>query len=347
MSVDRAAGGGSRKPRAAHRVQSVERAVALLKATAAAPHPASVWELARTCGVNRSTAWRLLGDARGAGARRARPGHAALHDRLRGHPGRRRGRLRRAGAAGAAAAPAARRDGRRERDARRRPPLQPRLRRPGRPAGRRRARTGTAGRFPLHATSSGKVFLAWLPEEERDAVLRAAPRGATRRGRSPTAAGSTGRWARSGALGYGTCVGELEEFQNGVSAAVLDRLMRPMVIVNIWGPEPAGDAEAPARARADGAARRARGVAGAGVNWEAFITCAVTGAGDTTGRSPLVPGHAGGDRRRRDRGGPGRRGHRPHPRARPRDRAAAPATRRSTARSSSASAPPTSTSSST
>jgi uncharacterized protein (DUF849 family) len=25
------------------------------------------------------------------------------------------------------------------------------------------------------------------------------------------------------------------------------------------------------------------------VNWEAFITCAVTGAGDTTGRSPLVP----------------------------------------------------------
>ena len=25
------------------------------------------------------------------------------------------------------------------------------------------------------------------------------------------------------------------------------------------------------------------------MNWEAFITCAVTGAGDTTGRSPLVP----------------------------------------------------------
>ncbi len=61
MSVDRAADGVPRKPRATHRVQSVERAVALLKATAAAPHPASVWELARTCGVNRSTAWRLLG----------------------------------------------------------------------------------------------------------------------------------------------------------------------------------------------------------------------------------------------------------------------------------------------
>jgi len=25
------------------------------------------------------------------------------------------------------------------------------------------------------------------------------------------------------------------------------------------------------------------------VNWEVFITCAVTGAGDTAGRSPLVP----------------------------------------------------------
>src|SRR5204862_2311399 len=61
MSVDRAAGRSSGTPRSAHRVQSVERAVALLKSTAASPHPASVWELARTCGVNRSTAWRLLG----------------------------------------------------------------------------------------------------------------------------------------------------------------------------------------------------------------------------------------------------------------------------------------------
>ena len=25
--------------------------------------------------------------------------------------------------------------------------------------------------LPLHATSSGKVFLAWLPENEREAVL--------------------------------------------------------------------------------------------------------------------------------------------------------------------------------
>ncbi len=91
--------------------------------------------------------------------------------------------------------------------------------------------------LPLHATSSGKVFLAWLPDEERDAVL--APhleaytsRTITDRRRLDRALGEIRR------TGYGTCVGELEEFQNGVSAAVLDRLMRPMVIVNIWGPSP-------------------------------------------------------------------------------------------------------------
>ena len=31
----------------------------------------------------------------------------------------------------------------------------------------------TSRQIPLHATSSGKVFLAWLPEEERAAVLPA------------------------------------------------------------------------------------------------------------------------------------------------------------------------------
>jgi DNA-binding IclR family transcriptional regulator len=89
--------------------------------------------------------------------------------------------------------------------------------------------------LPLHATSSGKVFLAWLPDEERDAVLAPhlesyTPRTITDRRRLDRALAEIRR------TGFGTCVGELEEFQNGVSAAVLDRLMRPMVIVNIWGP---------------------------------------------------------------------------------------------------------------
>ena len=41
-------------------VQSVERAVALLKAVSNAPRPATVLELAHACALNRSTAWRLL-----------------------------------------------------------------------------------------------------------------------------------------------------------------------------------------------------------------------------------------------------------------------------------------------
>src|SRR4051812_27582299 len=46
--------------RAANGVQSVDRALRLLKAVAASAEPASAQELASRCAVNRSTAWRLL-----------------------------------------------------------------------------------------------------------------------------------------------------------------------------------------------------------------------------------------------------------------------------------------------
>ena len=318
MSVDRAADGVPRKPRATHRVQSVERAVALLKATAAAPHPASVWELARTCGVNRSTAWRLLGTLEAQGlverdpvTQRYTVGYEAIQV---------------AGAAGY--------DGLARR-------VRPLLQRLAETAGES-VTLAAARRFslvyvdqvdppgvacpdwmgrslPLHATSSGKVFLAWLPDEERDAVLAPhleayTPRTITdrrparpRAGRDPAhrvrhlrrrARGVPERRVRGGARPADAADGDREHL----------------------GPEPAGDPEAAPGARPDGAPRGARGLAGAGVNWEAFITCAVTGAGDTTGRSPLVPVTPVADRRRRDRGGPGGRCDRPHPRARPGDR---------------------------
>ena len=68
--------------------------------------------------------------------------------------------------------------------------------------------------------------------------MRSSPRTSrrTRRARSRTGGRLDRALGEIRRTGYGTCVGELEEFQNGVSAAVLDRLMRPMVIVNIWGP---------------------------------------------------------------------------------------------------------------
>jgi DNA-binding IclR family transcriptional regulator len=89
--------------------------------------------------------------------------------------------------------------------------------------------------LPLHATSTGKVFLAWLPEDERDAVLpsvleRYTDQTVTDRGRLFESLAAVRR------DGYGICIGEFEEFSNGVSAAVLDHRARPTVILNIWGP---------------------------------------------------------------------------------------------------------------
>ena len=42
------------------RIQAVDRAIALLKAVAASTTPPTVLELARRCGINRATPWRLL-----------------------------------------------------------------------------------------------------------------------------------------------------------------------------------------------------------------------------------------------------------------------------------------------
>ncbi|MDT7592971.1 MAG: IclR family transcriptional regulator, acetate operon repressor, partial [Pseudonocardiales bacterium] len=48
-------------PAASVRIQSVDRAVDLLQAVAAAsPETSSAPALARACGLNRATAWRLL-----------------------------------------------------------------------------------------------------------------------------------------------------------------------------------------------------------------------------------------------------------------------------------------------
>jgi len=44
----------------AQRVQSVARAAELLKALGAHGGPATVFDLADRCGLNRSTAWRIL-----------------------------------------------------------------------------------------------------------------------------------------------------------------------------------------------------------------------------------------------------------------------------------------------
>jgi len=217
-------------------VQSVERAVALLKATAAAPHPASVWELARTCGVNRSTAWRLLATLEAQGLVERDPvtqryslGYAILqmaaggdHDALvrRARPVVERLATTTGETASLAVA--------------KRFELvyvdqveAPTVMSPnwlGRPA-------------PLHATSSGKAFLAWLPPEERAALLTP---GRLKRYTSTTITTRPQLEHELEAVrrdGYSICVGELEETLWGVSAAVLNERERPVAIVTVWGPQ--------------------------------------------------------------------------------------------------------------
>lgn len=215
-------------------VQAVERAAALLKAVANAPQPATVPELARACRLNRSTAWRLLATLEGQGlverdpiSQRYRVGFCIFqiaagddHDSLvrRAHPVLER--LARTTRATVSLAVAKRFN------------LvyidqidEPRALSPN-----------WLGRsLPLHATSGGKAFLAWLPREERDALL-------TGRLKRYTATTVTERrrlereLAADRRRGYSACLGELEETLYGVSAPVLDQWQRPLAIVNTWGP---------------------------------------------------------------------------------------------------------------
>lgn len=216
-------------------IQAVDRAAELLKAVAHSRQPLSVGELATLTGLNRSTAWRLLATLdrhglveRDPATQRYSVGHAVLqiaaagdHDAL----------VRRA-----------------------RPVLQQLAIRTGETANLAVAKRFTLvyvdqveapnvmspnwlGRsVPLHATSSGKAFLAWLPREEREALTPA-------RLKRFTDTTITSRRELEEELdavrrdGYSICAGELEETLYGASSAVLNERQRPVAIVSVWGPE--------------------------------------------------------------------------------------------------------------
>jgi DNA-binding IclR family transcriptional regulator len=220
----------------AQRIQAVDRAVALLKSVAASATPPTVLELARECGINRSTAWRLLRTLE----------HHGLVDR---DPITQRYTV----GYGAISVATAVTDDALVRRVR---PLLAKL----------AAATGesvtlaVAKRFnlvyvdqvdppnlmvpnwldkplPLHATSGGKAFLAWLGPDERDAIL---PRELPRY----TAHTITDRdqlereFAEVRDVGYALCAREYEEFSSGASAAVLNTRQSPIAVVNVWGPAP-------------------------------------------------------------------------------------------------------------
>ena len=216
-------------------IQSVDRAAALLKAVANSSRPLSLVELAAQCGLNRSTAWRLLAtlDSQGLVERdpatqRYSIGYAIFqiaaagdHDALvrRAHPALQQLANDTGETANLAVAKRFHLVYVHQVEA-------PQIMSPN-----------WLGRsVALHATSSGKAFLAWLPKEERRVLLQ-------EKLERFTATTVTDRRRLEQELeevrqnGFSTCVGELEDTLYGASAPVLNERERPVAIVSVWGPQ--------------------------------------------------------------------------------------------------------------
>jgi DNA-binding IclR family transcriptional regulator len=224
-----------RQPAASVRIQSVDRAVDLLLALAtAADAQTTAPALARACGLNRATAWRLLKtlQARGLvaldeatgryaiGLTAVELGNAAGPDALiaAAHPVLER-TCAQTGETAALAVPGV--DGLTYVDE-------------VTPAAVVAA--SWLGRsVPVHATSTGKALLAFLPPEQARRVLRGELTSFTATTITDPQA-LAGELAATRARGYGVCAGELESSLFGVSAPVLDRGGRPLAVLSIWGP---------------------------------------------------------------------------------------------------------------
>lgn len=224
----------ARKPDASTRIQSVDRAVDLLQAVAAATS-ATAPDLARACGLNRATAWRLLKTLQSRGL-------VAL-DETTGRYSIGLTAMELGNAAGPDVLVAAAR-----------PVLEQTSRQTGETAAL--AIPGMGGltyvdevtptavltaswlgrSVPVHATSTGKALLAFLPDDQVRRVL-----GGPLTAFTPTTitdpAALAAELAATRTRGYGTCAGELESSLYGVSAPVLDRNGRPLAVLSIWGPQ--------------------------------------------------------------------------------------------------------------
>lgn len=240
VTIDEAQPAAAKAPRAARgtAIQSVERAAALLRAVAAATGPdATAPALAAAVGLNRTTTWRLLttleqerlvscdratgwwalgfglldlaGQAAGGLAQAARPvlsqvavrtGETSALAVLRG------GELTYVAEASAGAVVAAAWQGR---------------------------------QVPVHATSTGKVLLAWSDPADLRTLLRL-PRSRRLQRYTPTTVTSYRRLQEeleaTRVRGYAVCRGEYETTAWGVSAPVLDVAGRVVAVVSIWGP---------------------------------------------------------------------------------------------------------------
>jgi DNA-binding IclR family transcriptional regulator len=221
------------------RIQSVERAAALLRAVAAATGPAATaTALAETVGLNRTTTWRILAtleQQRLVSLDRSTGRYAlgfGLID-LAGHAGgaslvrSARAVLQRiAGQTGETAALAVMRNGALTYVAEETPGSV--------------VLTGWHGtEASMHATSTGKALLAFSePDEVRD--LLGLPRGGRLPRLTSTTITSFAELQKDLELtrerGYAVCRGECMESAWGVSAPVLDAVGRPVAVLSLWAP---------------------------------------------------------------------------------------------------------------
>jgi DNA-binding IclR family transcriptional regulator len=88
---------------------------------------------------------------------------------------------------------------------------------------------------PLHATSAGKAYLAWLPPEEAMAALPLRRERYTRTTLVDERA-LRHELARTRERGFGWCSGEREPDSWGVAAPVIGAAGRPIAVVSVWGP---------------------------------------------------------------------------------------------------------------
>jgi len=234
MPVTSGPRGSSTAARSA-RVQSVDRAVALLRAVAAASGPsATVTALASTCGLNRATAWRILTTLEAQGM--------VMGDRQTGRYCIGLGLLELAGSAGVDALVQSAR-----------PALEQLCLQTGETAGLAVVRDGALvyvdevaptavisatwrGRtVPWHATSTGKAALAFSDV----ATLERVTGGRLERYTSTTATSPRRLRAEleeTRERGFGVCRGEYDTSAWGVSAPVLDTSGEPVAVLSIWGP---------------------------------------------------------------------------------------------------------------
>ena len=221
------------------RVQSVERAAAILRAVAAAAGAsASATAIAEAVGLNRTTTWRILAtleQQRLVSLDRETGGYSlgfGLLD-LAGHAGREslvrssRAVLQRIAAeTGETAALAVVRDGA--------------LTYIAEATAGAVVSAGWQGRqVSLHATSTGKALLAYSRQDDLRTSLTLTRGGRLRRF-TPTTITSltalTEELALTRERAFAVCRGEYESTAWGVSAPVLDAAGLPVAIVSVWGP---------------------------------------------------------------------------------------------------------------